>query len=297
MTTTMQNFNIKRFANITALSIIEERGFCLKLTLALSAIISVLAFSTMLGFAATDTAMPTRINTWNARMAMAGLPSAFIVFMIIYPLVISVGGSLMFRNMSTKQQRIAYLMLPASNLEKFLSRVLLVLGGGTAMFLVSLLAADVVQQVGIRLITGHSGHSFLPTLWEGTCRLIETYAPSAGQISSSEAFDMGYQSAINMAIVEPNPDIPKAGSALLWIFLDFASALSFFVLCGSLFRRLAWAIALFGSAILSLVMDGLCDLGFWASLSAYAISIVAMWWAAYKLFCRTQVITHKNLNL
>lgn len=58
-----------------------------------------------------------------------------------------VGGSMVFRNMRTKQQRIAYMMLPASNMEKYVTRVVMVVLGGLLMSVVSFVLADQLQMV------------------------------------------------------------------------------------------------------------------------------------------------------
>ena len=76
------------------------------------------------------------------------------IFISIYWLVMMVGGSMVFRNMRTKQQRIAYMMLPASNMEKYVTRVVMVALGGLLMSVVSFVLADQLQMVFIKLIFG-----------------------------------------------------------------------------------------------------------------------------------------------
>lgn len=62
----------------------------------------------------------------------------FILFMALY-------AGTIFKNMKTKQQRITFLTLPASRLEKYLCRLTDVTVGGALCFAVAMAAADVTQ--------------------------------------------------------------------------------------------------------------------------------------------------------
>lgn len=63
----------------------------------------------------------------------------------VYLFVIFLGASFVFKNVATKQQRIAFFSLPASNLEKFLVRLFHVMIGYPLCFLVALAFADIMQ--------------------------------------------------------------------------------------------------------------------------------------------------------
>ena len=63
----------------------------------------------------------------------------------VYLFTIFLGASFVFKNVATKQQRIAFFSLPASNLEKFLVRLLHVMIGYPLCFLVALAFADIMQ--------------------------------------------------------------------------------------------------------------------------------------------------------
>lgn len=62
----------------------------------------------------------------------------FILFMALY-------AGTIFKNMKTKQQRITFLTLPASRLEKYLCRLTDITVGGALCFAVAMAAADVTQ--------------------------------------------------------------------------------------------------------------------------------------------------------
>ena len=65
---------------------------------------------------------------------------SFIVFMVA-------GASLIFANMRTKQQRIAFCMLPASNAEKYIVRWLWATVGFALIFICASVAADLIRIV------------------------------------------------------------------------------------------------------------------------------------------------------
>ena len=66
-------------------------------------------------------------------------------------------ASRMFRYLNTRKSAIPYLMLPASNKDKFLANCIMTLGGTFVMFIIALLGADVVQalfNLATRFTTG-----------------------------------------------------------------------------------------------------------------------------------------------
>lgn len=72
----------------------------------------------------------------------------FISFMVIYVL-----ASCIFRNMKTKLQRESFLMLPATNLEKYVARFLVVTVGGLVTLLGALVISDIIQLIFSFFIT------------------------------------------------------------------------------------------------------------------------------------------------
>lgn len=90
-------------------------------------------------------------NMYNSLPERAGnicRDAASISFVVSY-IVFSVALSLMFANLKTKPKRIAYLMLPATNVEKFLSRFLLfTLGAGVVNF-VAFVFADLLRMLAL----------------------------------------------------------------------------------------------------------------------------------------------------
>ena len=72
----------------------------------------------------------------------------FISFMVIYVL-----ASCIFRNMKTKLQRESFLMIPATNLEKYVARYLVVTVGGLVTLLGALVISDIIQLIFSFFIT------------------------------------------------------------------------------------------------------------------------------------------------
>lgn len=80
-------------------------------------------------------------------------------------------ASRMFRYLNTRKTAIPFLMLPASNKDKFLANCILSLGGTFAMFFVALLGADLVQvlfNLAVRYTTGSITVNFFEHLCEDT---------------------------------------------------------------------------------------------------------------------------------
>ena len=91
-----------------------------------------------------------------------GAAKAALWFCLIYT------ASRMFRSFSTRQTAIPYLMLPASNKDKFLANCIMTLGGTFIMFIVALLGADVVQalfNLATRFTTGSITANYVESIF------------------------------------------------------------------------------------------------------------------------------------
>lgn len=79
-------------------------------------------------------------------------------------------ASNMMAPLRTRRSSVQYLMLPASNRDKFLSRWIIGVVGYTLMFFVALIGADVVQalyNITLRYTTGSVTVAFLSDIFEG----------------------------------------------------------------------------------------------------------------------------------
>lgn len=197
---------------------------------------------------------------------------------------ITFAGSWIFNNMKTKQQRITFKMLPASDLEKFLARLFYVTVFWTLSAMVVYVVADLVRMLICLMV-------YQDYLFSSTARIFD-------DISSSLANTPFQQDKIN---------------GLLFFFVSSLWQHSFFTLGGTVFRRRPLAFAMLTALF---IMMTCFFLGFYA-LSFYEIDVIKLhiaqmvnvllaigfvwalfhYWLSYRIFRRMQVINNKWLNL
>ena len=198
-----------------------------------------------------------------------------------------------FANMGTKLQRETFMLLPGSNAEKYLSRLLFATVGAAAQFGIAVVVADAVQA-----LAGLFLHpDFHPSLTLATIKSIEQ-KPLIGIVLGSDVICQVLLSQVSTAAV-----------------VLFSS--SFAVLGGTIFRKQPavvtgsiWLALIIGTAytLVHLGEAGLLDriptIGVnevnWILVSVSAIlTIIAAinYWLSYRIFCRMQVICNKWINL
>ena len=80
-------------------------------------------------------------------------------------------ASRMFRDLNDRKTAIPFLMLPASNKDKFLANCIMGIGGTFAMFIVALIGADIIQalfNLAVRFTTGSIIVNYVENLFEVT---------------------------------------------------------------------------------------------------------------------------------
>jgi len=193
--------------------------------------------------------------------------------MYIYFLITA---STLYRGEQKKQHRIALLMLPATNLEKFLSRwiymlVFMLVGG-----VLTIVLADCIHIIWLQ-IADHPVHSM-------TKALIHSLP----------------QASIYNPVVE-----------IVEVYIVFVAFHSFYLLGGLFFKKfhfiatsvvfaivfsaLVWTVNSFGYRDTPAQSDPTMTYILWGGFFA-SITIVCTW-LAYWLFCRWQVVTHKFANI
>ena len=198
-----------------------------------------------------------------------------------------------FANMGTKLQRETFMLLPGSNAEKYLSRLLLATVGAAVQFGIAVVVADAVQA-----LAGLFLHpDFHPSLTLAAIKSIHL-KPLIG-------ITLGNSTHANMII----PQVIAAAILLL--------SSSFAVLGGTIFRKQPAVIT--GSIWLALIIGATYVLGLmlqtgvpecmpvldvndmqWTviAISAVVTIIAAInYWLSYRIFCRMQVIGNKWINL
>lgn len=217
----------------------------------------------------------------------------------VYLFTIFLGASFVFKNVATKQQRIAFFSLPASNLEKFLVRLLHVMIGYPLCFLVALAFADVMQLfLSFILLKGPDYSVMVKSV---TALFTPFYNDINGEIIK------GY-------LLFPNGFTLVGITESLSYLTFFAFNYAFWIFCGTLFRRNAWLLTLASQVVIGFVVIMIIRvLGFPSvgnllnESSALALAylciaiawvvIALMYWGSYRLFSRMQVVNNKWLNV
>lgn len=261
--------------------------------------------------------------------AMAGLSGLFLVFTInarnvgsadefgdmiwgmvamsyvVLGILLCMSGCYLFNNMKTKQSRITFLALPSSNLEKFLSRYLMTTVGMVITALAALLAADVLRMLFGWIIGVHYWDSvflkFLGCLW----MLPQTIGSEPTVVVNGMAQSLFAYRWLWLVLF------------LSWMLVSHAE----FMLGGTVFRRHAMLLTILSMMILSSIhfllwpfhtswvdlmfvgmdrkpgFDGGMPVGLFLTVAVNLAITAFCYWASFKLFCRSQVISRKWTNL
>lgn len=249
------NFNIKRFIN-TFIWTLEAS----KKELITSVVSLFFVFALVLTLGSTTTFFN------NIEFASGFCTGLFFVYIMI-------SGCWIGSNLKTKQQIIMYKMLPASNLEKFLSRylyvtVIWILGG-----LLAFVGADLIQML-VNYIIGNEVKSSFPLIY-----------------MFYDSNNNGYYYFEELFIYD-----------LIFIWIH-----SIYILGGVFFRRNQFVLTTLVHTVLTIIavqitketglltyIDNINIKSIWILL----ILLIAFdYYLSYKLFCRIQVINNKWINL
>lgn len=217
----------------------------------------------------------------------------------VYLFAIFLGASFVFKNVATKQQRIAFFSLPASNLEKFLVRLLHVMIGYPLCFLVALAFADIMQLFLSFILL--KGPDYSVVVESVTALFTPIYNDINGEI-------------IKGCLLFPNGFTLVGITESLSYFTFLAFNYAFWIFCGTLFRRNAWLLTLASQVVIGFVVimilrvlcfpsvDNSLDESSSLALAYLCIAIAweviaLMYWGSYRLFSRMQVINNKWLNV
>ena len=186
-----------------------------------------------------------------------------------------------------RRKALACMALPATQLEKFLSRYLLSTAGLVVVAVCAIAVADLVQMAVALLATGGVKGAF----WSVT-------ADFAGRLFADGAIRRAFASADDVAYT-------------VCVLLLLLASHAFFLLGGMFFRR--WPVALTVLAFMLLAyLDGALGINLfkcmtqaisYSSLMAAVVlllslaAIAALYRLSYRLFCRMQITNHKWFNL
>lgn len=274
----MSNFDIKRFVSVA----LWQYRMSMK---------NVLSFTVGLSFAYLGL-----LFTWLYPALKGGVGEGYASLMhtvemctLVYLITIVISGAWIFADMNGKGKLITLKMLPATDLEKYLVRLLSITLGALAAGVVAFLLADAMRIV-VCLIVGVDYVAFcLPdflAMFFTNADVPDTVAGGAGHY-------------------------PAATNFLGWAWCFWAQSL--YVLGGTLLRRYQFAVTSAVHAVLFVVMSvavvfTVDDLGlfvtderngglFCSVGTVFAVIALLNWWLGYKVFSRMQVINNKWINL
>ena len=208
----------------------------------------------------------------------------------IYIIICMIGGCWLFNNMNTKEQRITFKMLPATDLEKFVVRALYATVVWWLMAFVAFCLADLFRML-VSLVAGVSiKGSAVPLFFS----MIS--ANTDVNINTLNSGDVAFAAAIYTM-------------ANAWAFW----AHSLYILGGTLFRRRQFVLTTLAHSIIGLVftpmlihfVDSSDSLALrdslvaivWTAAAVFAVWGLLDWWLSYRIFRRMQVINNKWLNI
>ena len=277
----MEKFNIKRFWQTFKWLLYENKNmlllWALGLTLGFFMIDSFLVWS--MQQVPQEAKLAQKEVDFDTVAILGVIGFCFFIALI----VIGFGYSRIFASLKTKQKRIAYLTLPATNAERFVSSLLYVLVVFPFCVMLALVLGDTLRMFTFGL-TGGEWQSAVPYLFKDNMLFLP-------RLSSWSNF-VGWM---------------KDSSILLWIC-------SLYILGGTWFRRHAFFIVTGGLIALFIIVVAFIPksplITFNASTNTTNISVAAyiltfiflaaaffnFWWS-YKIFKRFQIITSKWTNV
>ena len=201
-----------------------------------------------------------------------------------------VAGCSIFKNLLSKQNRITFLSLPASNLEKYISRFIWVNVGYAIMFVIAVIFADLLLAL-FSLMLGLGVHGSV------TVTLFAELFESKTTVLYSRILNPGYFSVMVCTIML----FMQSSWTLLGTL--FRKNAWLWTLCIQVFLGTSWAMAISGSDsfLIQLWLSFHSTLGhdlfFWIHVILGLAASALMYWGSYRIFCRMQVINNKWLNV
>lgn len=275
----MKNFDINRFGSVLKWNALMTKKEILTNTASMTFAFVVLAVvQVMSSRNESDMVVADNFNSFTS--------FALFVFLIIC----SIGGCWIFNNMKTKEQRITFKMLPATDLEKFVARALYATVVWWLMGFIAFCLADLFRML-ISLIAGidivkSAIPDFLNMLFGGNDHNISIFGET----------DMTYVLPLTFAV----------NAWAFWVH-------SLYILGGALFRRRQFVLTtlahcIIGLAFTPIIVDFVDSLDkataeqmfctvMWTAGSVFTLLFLLNWWLSYKIFRRMQVINNKWLNL
>lgn len=278
----METFNIKRFGNVcTRLVMLRKKEY-------FNIFLSMMLIFTLMCVLACNPFKLEPLSDEQYKLAILGTGGFCAGVLTIY---IILAGSMVIRDLKTKQQRIDELMLPATNLEKFTARVIASTFLPIVITVVAYFAADLLQMLINMLL--HKGT--FASITVAAMHIID---------EASRLTITPFQQETAMAI-------------LISTLLSLFAANTVYVLGGMLFRKTAWlktslAIVILGIIFFSLFV-GYAYLVYrytdyvvyipewaksnWVTVASCLVQASVCYYFAYRIYCKLQAINTRWLNI
>lgn len=267
----MKKFNLNRFWQVFKRLMLVRSSTTLYTFLGLAAA----TFFILLGFTSPFTMKPMT----NGELFF-GIIQAFESITMCFSIGYFFFVSNIMSDLQRRQDRIGEIMLPATNLEKFVARILYVSIGYLVLCIAALVVGDVLQQI-VSMVIYQGGRASLTGV---ILRNISHMEPSISWLFSLETM------------------------------LVFNA---FIVLGGVFFRKYAWIKSLIAGSVISSLLTGLLvavayyidsqtdyEIYMPTGLGADIAGHVTLWaiaglmyWLAYKIYARLQVINNRWFNV
>lgn len=245
--------------------------------------------------------MPVFNSSSYNSISMGVYTAAFNIALLVF------AGNFMGNTSTNRHARLSMLMLPASNLEKFVARLLWSVGAGAVVMVAAVVAADTVRWLVCHTTGWCSSFGWgVPEFLSGLVPSISVggalpFIPFFG-VSSAANVVAPEVSNFNMAVF--------AVSNCLWAWV-----FTVFMLFGVAFRRMRvglaavslfvlwWAVLIGSASLFACFFDswepnlGEMATVIYAMSAVLAVLAVVNVWLTYRLFCRLQIVNGKWMNL
>ena len=263
----MIQFSFNRFGKLARWSLVNDRSYYVRTFLQMVTVLTlVFLFFTLEGNG-------TTIHDEKGYATDHYMP-CFFVSLYVFIITVIIGPSLMFYSMKGKHDRQTLLMLPTSNLEKYLMRystwILLL-----PILLLAFFAADLIQYV-VNWLVGRDYTTFVTTHFLFDERLVSWRTRLWNELSEDGGFNHYFTG--------------------LWLHSVYALGATFFrshkfnaifttIVLIMFVMSLIWLLNNFAESD-SIVIGGQDKVGYIVCIGLTVVNF----WLSYRLFCRTQVI-------
>ena len=261
----MIDFNIHRFRNVAEWSLINSKGALIKKFFGIYFIL----FFFMMFF--------SRVSGNDGNVVPVLISVMGSIFLVV-------SGGAIVGNMKTKQQRISYMMLPGSILEKFAVNYLMVTIGSILLLLIGIVAADVSQWLLNSAIDRTVSNSYIiDALWHSNSNLVI----KGDRMTLGEAILILYFWGHSLYMV--GGVLIRKHACLITTAIIFAVSTCFSIVAVWIVEKLSeygYTVYFYDSALTNI----LTDLGFF-------VVILFNYYLSYRIMGRIQVINNKWINL